>query len=250
MVKKLWITLFAMPFLTLSSLGFALQSESRYVWGFNYEGLDLKIYAPYYAYPGDWVTVRVLLEAKAELSHIYVNISLYGSKSEGYDTWYYSFYAFYDAGLYAPGTLRDLDFHVQIPLDISPGLIYSVTECSWEVKWGWVWYSRSKDGVFEVTYVKNRDYENYVATHIHNNTEYDDYVTGHSHTNAEYDSYVAGHTHTNTEYDSLQADYNNLKSTYEFAGPIMNVRTLMFLFIATTATFIATTIYFAKRKPK
>jgi len=261
--------LFVMSFLAFSSLGFAVQSESHYVWGFDYEGLNLNIYAPYSAYPIDWITIRVRLEAKAELSHIYVKISLYGSKLEGYDTWGYSFYAFYDAGSFSSGTLRDLNFDIQIPSDASPGLIYSITECSWDVKWT-VWYSRSKDGVFRVTYIKNKayedlqeafktlneTYENYKASHSYTNiqyvnlndsyntleSDYNNYVATHNHTNIEYDNlnsaynnYVPTHTHTNTEYDSLQTSYNNM-------------RTLMVLFIITTGIFVTTTLYYAKRK--
>ena len=79
-ISILLLTMFLLP-LALVPVG---EAETRWVWGFLYEGMDLDIYAPYQGYAGQIITIRVRVEAKEDIHDIFIKISLYASKSAGY----------------------------------------------------------------------------------------------------------------------------------------------------------------------
>jgi len=76
-------------------------------------------------------------------------------------------------------------------------------------------------------------------------------TTSYNELQAQHDSLNSTFNNLLTSYNNLQADYDELQLEQE---PIMNelnnVRNLMYVFVTTTVILVATTAYFAIRKPK
>ena len=68
-------------------------TDTRLVWTFFWEGLNVELYVPYQAYPNDTMTIRIRVEAREDLQDVTIRFRIYGSKSEGYLGWFNSFYA-------------------------------------------------------------------------------------------------------------------------------------------------------------
>ena len=63
----------------------------------------------------------------------------------------------------------------------------------------------------------------------------------------DYNELEGDYNHLNQDYDSLDAFYNELELEHTaIIDEINNIRNLMYIFIATTLLFIATTVYFAR----
>ena len=278
-LKKL-IAFLAFVFL-LSFIVYSVNAtEPRLIWNLDWEGLNVAIYAPYQAYPNDTMTIRIRVEARENLQDVTVRFRIYGSKSEGYLTWFNSFYALYNIDL-SSGVIEDQYFNVSIPEDVDPGLIYSQTSCSWKVWRESLWKDQSNDGVFRVTYLRNKPYEelqvaynqlladynslqtSYSALQANHSallTDYNELLADYHSLQSSFGSLQNDYNNLQTSYDflnstynslfsnysSLQASFNELKSKYEFGGEMANALNLMYVFIETTVIFIATTIYFAR----
>ncbi len=68
---------------------------------------------------------------------------------------------------------------------------------------------------------------------------------------SDYDSLRVRYDGLNSSYNSLNTAYTELKSKQEATmTELNNIRNLTYIFVTTTIVFIATTVYFAKRKPK
>lgn len=271
--------------LALSFIVFSTSAtESRLIWTFYWEGIDVQIYAPYQAYPNDTMTIRIRVEAREELQDVTVHFKVHGTRSEGYRSWYDYFYALQNVDL-SHGVVEDQYFEVNIPEDVDPGLVYSQTSCSWKTWNGLSWQDQLNEGVFRVTYLRNKPYEDLQVAYnqlladynsllsSHNTlqtnynqllADYDSLQTSYNNLQANYSILENNHNNLQTNYDSLnsaytsllsdhsslQANYNELKSKYEFAGDMANALNLMYVFIETTVIFGATTIYFVLRKQK
>jgi len=83
----------------------------------------------------------------------------------------------------------------------------------------------------------NSSYNAYKATHSYSNSEYNAL-------NSTYNQYVESHSYSNSEYDNLLSSYNALNKELSLS------KNLIYIMIAITIVFIASTIYFARRKPK
>jgi hypothetical protein len=181
-------------------------TETRLVWTFFWEGIDVEIYAPYQAYPNQTMTIRVIVEASEDLQDVTIRFRIYGSKSEGYLSWFNSFYAFYNVDL-ASGIVEDQYFNVSIPEDVDPGLIYSQTSCSWKVWRESSWQSQSNDGVFRVTYLRNNPYEKLQVA-------YNQLVTNYNSLLSSYNQLLADHSALLMNYNDLQKSYSDLQANY------------------------------------
>ena len=184
--KQIAIPLFVIFLLPLAFIT-AAKTETRLVWSFDWEGMDVEVYAPYQAYPEDTITIRVRTEAKKDLRDVDVNIWLYGSKLDGYDTWTGNITVLYDVDL-STGVILDQNFNVSIHSDVSPGLIYGHTHCNWKVGKNY----RSLDDSFMVTYLKNKAYEDLQVV-------YSDLLNDHN-------TLLANYSDLLDDYNSLSAD--------------------------------------------
>ena len=78
----------------------------------------------------------------------------------------------------------------------------------------------------------------------------DDYTNYHN-LLVDFDNLQSSYNQLNSSYTSLQDSYNELQSDQEAViNELSTIRILMYIFITTTIILIATTIYFAIRKPK
>ena len=233
--------------------------EPRLIWTFYWEGIDVQIYAPYQAYPNDTMTIRIRVEAREELQDVTLRLRMYSSKSQGYLGWFNSFYALQNVDM-SHGVVEDQYFDVDIPDDVDPGLVYSQTSCSWKVQRGSSWQDQLNDGVFRVTYLRNKPYEDLQVEYNQLLADYNSLVSSYNTLQTDYDSLQVKYNNLQTlnstyhsllsDYSSLQASFNELKSKYEFGGEMANALNLMYVFIETTVIFSATTIYFLLRKQK
>jgi len=233
--------------------------EPELIWTFYWEGMDVRIYAPHQAYPGNTMTIRIVVEAREELHNVTVYFKVHGTKSEGNQSWYNSFYALRNVDL-SHGLVEDQYFDVDIPDDVDPGLVYSQTSCSWKVQRESSWQDQLIDGVFRVTYLRNKPYEDLQVTYNQLLADYNSLVSSYNTLQTDYDSLQVKYNNLQTlnstyhsllsDYSSLQASFNELKSKYEFGGEMANALNLMYVFIETTVIFSATTIYFLLRKQK
>ena len=236
--------------------------ETRLIWNLGaWEGLDVKIWAPWQAYPNDMMTIRIMVEATEDLQDVTVIFKIYGSRSEGYILWYRPLDVLENVGL-SSGSVEDQYFNVSIPDDVDPGVIHAHVSCSWKVWREQTWQERSIDdpNIHRVTYLMNKPYEDLQVTYnqllidynslqlSHNDLEnrYNDLQTNYSELLSNYDSLNSTYHSLLSNYSSLQASFNELKSKYEFGGETANTLNLMYVFIETTVIFIATTIYFAR----
>jgi hypothetical protein len=233
--------------------------EPRLIWTFYWEGIDVQIYAPYQAYSNDTMTIRIRVEAREELQDVTLRMRMYGSKSQGYLGWFYSFYALQNVDL-SHGVVEDQYFDVDIPDDVDPGLVYSQTSCSWKVQRESSWQDQLNDGVFRVTYLRNKTYEDLQVAYNQLLADHNSLVSSYNTLQTDYDSLQTKYNNLQTlnstyhnllsDHLSLQASFNELKSKYEFGGDMANALNLMYVFIETTVIFSATTIYFLQRKQK
>lgn len=88
--------------------------------------------------------------------------------------------------------------------------------------------------------------------------DYDSLKAAYDKLKLDYDSLKATHNKLASDYKSLTSDYAKLELEHKSTtrqlemkmGELATNTNLMYLFIITTIAFIATTVYFAKRKPK
>lgn len=74
----------------------------------------------------------------------------------------------------------------------------------------------------------------------------------------DYESLNSTYESLETDYNLLQVDYDDFLASYDtlssrhtsIEAELSHARNLMYIFLVTTLAFIATTIYFARRKPK
>jgi len=261
-------------------------AETRLIWDLDWEGINVKIYAPHQAYPNDKMAIRIIVEAREDLQDVIVRFEIYGSRSEGYILWFRPLDALENIDL-SSGAVEDQYFNVSIPDDVDPGLIHGHIYCSWKVWRDSSWQEQSVNffDAHRVTYLRNKPYEDLQVAYTqllanysqllkdygYLQTIYGDLQTNHSTLLTEHYELLANYTNLETnygslnstyysllsDYSSLQASFNELESKYEFGGEIANTLNLMYVFIETTVIFIATTIYFARmrinsalRKPK
>ncbi len=260
-------------------------TETRIVWDFLgvWEEINIKIEAPFQAYPNETMTIRIRVEAKKDLRDVTVHFKIYGSESGGNITWLRRLEALTDRDLLRSGTVEDQYFDVDIPEDVDPGLLHGHVSCSWKVQHDSTWQEQIIDDecVHRVTYLRNRPYEDLQVAHSQLQADYDSLQTSYdnledSHNilqanystllmnyddllaeynslqssfnslQSSYDSLNSTYHSLFSEYSSLQAKYNELKSKYEFGGEMANTLNLMYVFIETTVIFIATTIYYSR----
>lgn len=197
-MKKI-ITFLAFIFLLSFFVSSIYATETRR-WGFEWEGFNVDIYAPYQAYPDDIMTIRVRVESRSEeVQSVTIFLKIYGSKDQGLRSWYTFVDALDNVDL-SLGASEDQYFNVSIPDDVDPGLVYSETSVSWKIWRESAWQEQSRYGVFKVTYLRNKPYE--------------DLQVAYNQLLANYNSLLSSYDQLLVDYNSLQTSYNDLENSY------------------------------------
>jgi len=232
--------------------------QAHMPWSFHENGIDLKLTSPIQSYAGQNITVTANLTAYEEIQNLTLQLQLIGPQNEGNGTWNYSHYIYQEQD-FANATAVTNTTDILIPSDVSPGSIFCVGACNWTAYHELVWQNFSKTAYFLIVYLKNAEYENYVATHSHNNTEYNNlnttyynYRKTHSHNDTEYNNlqkayndYKAAYSHTNTEYNNLLGNYTRYIASHIYSNIDYDTARLVTAIVA----FIGTTVVlFVKRK--
>ena len=187
------------------------KAETRLVRSFDLEGIGIRIFAPRQAYPGDNITLQTIVESKEDLRDVYVTIGIHGSISEGYDEWM-EYITVLDDVDFSTAELNDQNFTVNIPSNVSSGLVYGHIYCTWKVYDIPVWKDCSHEDSFEVTYLRSNEFEQLQAA-----------------------------------YDSLLANYTKLKN---YKSELGSTRNLMYIFVATTVVSAVTAFILLMRRPR
>ena len=97
----------------------------------------------------------------------------------------------------------------------------------------------------------NLTYYELAQNHTLLQNSFDSLTTSYNELQGQYTSLNSTYNDLLTSYNSLQADYDELQLGQEpIINELNNVRNLMYVFITTTVILVATTVYFALRKPK
>jgi parallel beta-helix repeat protein len=97
----------------------------------------------------------------------------------------------------------------------------------------------------------NLTYLELVQNHTLLQNNFDSLTTSYSELQGQYTSLNSTYNDLLTSYNNLQANYDELQLEQEpIINELNNVRNLMYVFITTTVILVATTVYFAIRKPK
>jgi len=159
--------LLALPIVLLTLMFFnplVYATEERKVLSRKYPGLGVDVYAPYQAYPGETVKVRVRVEALEDTKNVSITMFIWGSKSEGSTPWSVSF-SILDLTDFPNGTTKEEAYNVTIPSDIDPSMAYGILFLDWSIYRSPSWEDQWDKASFRATYVKNRDYENLQESH-------------------------------------------------------------------------------------
>ena len=214
--KKIVILLLITCLLLLASSSMAMAAvETRRVLSFTEEGLKVRAYAPYQAYPGDTIEVRVTAEASEALDDIYLTIDIFGSKpkegKEGYDGWEDDISVLRGVD-WDEGDDKDQEYEVEIPEDSDPGLVYGHVTAEWTTADGEPHtYAES----FTITYLMNKDYEDLQEDYEDLSSEYGKLKTDFDDLSSTYSGLLATYNSLKSDYDSLKATYDSLKSSYD-----------------------------------
>ena len=160
-MKRETIVLLVLPiFLITSTFSNSIihVMEERNVLSRQYIGLGVDLYAPYQAYPGETVTIRVRVEALEDVKNASVALFIWGSKSEGYSPWGTSLTVL-DIADFSNGTIKEEEYDIVMPPDISPGLIYGILLLQWSIYKPPSWQEQEDKASFRATYLKNKNYE-------------------------------------------------------------------------------------------
>ncbi|MCW4034901.1 MAG: hypothetical protein NWF03_06010 [Candidatus Bathyarchaeota archaeon] len=221
--KKIFVTVLSVLLLTLafSGIGNAAPEDTQTVYRLEYGGLRINIVAPVEAYPGENITITVNTSSGAEpvfVKNIY--IELYGLVNATQKV-------YLDQITHLNNYYLDshtIQYTVTIPDNMSPGLTCGTISCEWEVDGA---PQKIPSSGFVLTYVKNVALEQL-------QTDYNEL-------NATFQSFVQNYT-------DLESTYTELET--ELKEEVDSTRSLMYIFVVTTAVAAVTVFVLLMRKPK
>jgi len=212
------IAFLACVFLLSSIVSSINATETRLIWNLGeWEGLDVKIYAPWQAYPNDNMTVRIIVEAMENLTDVTVRFKIYGSESEGFVTWYYPIDVLKGVrDLLLKGSVEDQYFNVSIPESVDPGLLHALVTCSWKVWRESSWQERSIDDwiIHRVTYLRNKPYEDLQVAYSQLLADYSLLLSNYTTLQANYEILQTHYSQLLVDYDFLQTSHSDLENSY------------------------------------
>lgn len=182
-------------------------------------------------YPNDTLTLKTRIEAKTNVYFSHLTLNVYGVKEvegEFISDMIGNITVLSGIGL-ASGVVRTEEFELTIPKDTLPGLLYSVVSA---------------------VFAEGEKHDDLVTIILPQTCLYDDFPLVYV-KNKAYDKLTDNYNNLQTKYNSLNDTYNDLRSKYEtITGELAIFRNSAYALIITTIVLLATTVYFAKRKPK
>jgi len=181
--------------------------------GYSDARVNLDVYPQLQAYSGDNVTVKTRVEALVGLKDVDIYINAYGSKNMGYDSWSTYLSIMNDIDL-SRGDVLEYNHSLPIPSEASHGLAYAIIHIHYK------YYSRglrrdySTDITFQMTYLKDRAYEDLEQKYASLLNEYNEYQQNHS---SKYETLLTAYENLLLDRNSLSTTYNSLWSEYNSA---------------------------------
>ena len=215
--KKLGIIAFCIFLSTLgfSGIGKSAPEEAHSVYYLEYIGLEIDIWAPNQAYPGD-INVTVKTKAAVEQQPVYVkyvNVDFYGVVNATTEVSLAKIVHLENSSL----SFHEVEYNITIPDYISAGLTYGEISCEWDFMGA---PQKISPSGFALTYIKDIAFEELQA-------DYEE---------------------LNATYHSTLEDYEELESKYK--GEVDSTRNLMYVFVVTTIIAAITVGILLIRKPK
>jgi hypothetical protein len=215
-LRKLGLVMVCVFFLALafSGVGRSVPEEMNNVYSLEYGGLEIDIWAPYQAYPGDTISVTISTKAAVQQSIYvkYINVDFYGVVNATTEATLAEITHLENSSL----TSHEVEYNITIPNHISTGLTFGEISCEWELMGAPAKIPRSG---FALTYIKDTSIEELQA-------DYEE---------------------LNATYQSTLEDYTQLEKS---KGEVDSTRNLMYVFVATTVIASITVGVLLIRKPK
>jgi len=200
--------------LAFSGVGRSAPEETHSVYYLKYVGLEIDIWAPYQAYPGEDINVTVKTVALGEQIYVeYINVDLYGVANATTEVTLAEITHLENSSL----SYHEVEYNITIPDYISPGLTYGEISCKWDFMGA---TQNIPPAGFALTYIKDTAFEELQA-------DYEE---------------------LNATYQSTLEDYTQLES--KFKGEVDSTRNLMYVFVATTVVAAIAVGVLLIRKPK
>lgn len=204
-----------------SAVGQSPQEETQIVYyhGEEHGGLAVEVEAPLQVYPGETINLTVEVRAAVVMIPVlYVQLNISGLLSERNET------------LLRNIAIRDFErvdlafnetyqypFEIEMPGEVSPGLIYGSILCEWTC---FGLPAKVASTGFGVTIVGNKEYE----------------------------ELRSDYQELNQNYQSLQENYT--KSESQFSGELANTRNMMYVLVVTSVVSAASAVFFVARTPR
>jgi len=220
--KVVALSVLATALLLSLASGLIAQEETRRVLSFTEWDLRVRVYAPYQAYPGDTIEVRVTAEAVEDLEDVTITIDIFGSKSDaegrlGYDSWEDDI-SFVSGVDWEAEEGKDREYDVDIPEDSDPGPVYGQVTAEWTTAADGEDHTYAES--FTITYIMNEDYENVKDLledegYAGNETGLEDLLEDYDAAFSERDAAISERDKWKSDYTSLKSDYDSMKATYD-----------------------------------
>jgi hypothetical protein len=212
--------------LSLGGIVHSDAGESQTCYSLDYGGLLLEVKAADLAWPGDKINITVRVEASAKIHVNFIRANVSSLKGGREEAPLLATVTFLENGDLDPGMVSEISYEVTIPEDALPGLIYGMVWYDWYIRGTTPATFQMFPQAFPATFIENKSY-------IELKEDYDA---------------------LNSSYARLQANYTDLEEKYQqLASDQMaqdSATGLMYLFVATTAIFVVTTILLLTRRPK
>jgi hypothetical protein len=223
MLKKVSFFILCFSLLSINTNLIVTAQDNPIFWGQDYY-LNYEVYAPTEIKLNETFTVTFLIRPKYNVEVDLINVIIYGNvEPDGkWGKWegnWENMTMFADVEYNKTKT-----FNVASIEDGSEGHLYGIILANYDYQEHAELYDA---GFFEITTIGKGSYNELLDS-------YNEYMENHYHSNREYNL-------LKTDYISLQSQSNTDPTRFQY---------LSYFLLATTVLFVATTIYFARRKPK
>lgn len=170
--------------------------------GYTDTRVKIAIFPERRAYAGGNITVRTRVEVLEDLSNVEIDLQVWGSKKEGYETWSRHLSLIDEVNL-STGTVLDENYTLTLPSDASYGLVYAIANIRYEYYQEAIWRPYSISITFQMTFIINTELEDLQSI-------YASLLDEHEKLKGDYVDLLDEYNQTDYRYLSLQDQYNTL----------------------------------------